>query len=128
MTRTIMIVDDDPGALKLYGKMLKLVDDACDVLTAEDAVSALALREQTLPDLFILDVMMPGISGIELCRHLRARPATAGTPILMLSALGRPETIEEALDAGANDYILKPSSVQQLEEKIYNLLGVTSAV
>jgi DNA-binding response OmpR family regulator len=128
MIRTIMIVDDDPGALKLYGKMLKLVNADFEVLTAEDAVSALALHEQSPPDLFILDVMMPGISGIELCRHLRARPATAGTPILMLSALGRPETIEEALDAGANDYILKPSSVQQLEERINSLLGVTSGV
>jgi DNA-binding response OmpR family regulator len=123
VTKTIMIVDDDPNALKLYDALLRRSGEL-EVIAAQDAAVALRLRTETLPDLFIIDVLMPGVNGIELCRHLRNHSATAHTPILILSALGRPETIAEALQAGANDFVIKPSTRDELEAKIHSLLGV----
>lgn len=123
MTKTIMIVDDDPNALKLYDALLRRSGEF-EVVAAQDAAAALRLRTETLPDLFIIDVLMPGVNGIELCRHLRNHSATAHTPILILSALGRPETIAEALQAGANDFVVKPSTRDELEAKLHSLLGV----
>ena len=91
MKKIILVVDDEIGALTLIGIMLER--GGFSVLKAKDAKSALNVLDQNTPDLIILDVMMPGMDGIELCRVIRERQDTGGTPVLILSARGDAESI-----------------------------------
>ena len=116
----ILMVDDDPEVLFLYGKFFEL--GGFGVLKAENGFMALDLLDEAIPDIFILDVMMPGMTGIEFCQRIRARPDTADTPVLMLSAWGDDQTIQQAYDAGANDYLVKPIEPLELEAKVESLL------
>jgi DNA-binding response OmpR family regulator len=118
--RRILIVDDEIGALTLIGIMLER--GGFEVLKAKDADSALAVLDQESPDMIILDVMMPGTDGIELCRIIRGRPKTAGTPILILSARGDAESVMRGMDAGANDYLPKPILHHDLVAKVKKML------
>ena len=106
MTRQIMVVDDDFGMLRLLDKILQRSEFA--VLKADHAHAALEMLEQTTPDLFILDVMMPGMNGFECCRQIRARPQTAQTPVIFLSVLTDPVSVQDGLEAGADKYLTKP--------------------
>ncbi len=122
MTR-VLVVDDEVGALTLIGIMLER--GGFEVLKARDAYAALDLLKTVVPDLIILDVMMPGMDGIELCSCIRAMPATQDTPMLILSARGDPESIERGMAAGANDYLQKPILHHDLISKIHELIGDT---
>ena len=120
MSYRILVVDDEVGALTLIGIMLER--GGFEVLKAQDAYAALDLLKADTPDLIILDVMMPGMDGIELCRRLRAARATAKTPILILSARGDAEAIHQGMDAGADDYLLKPILHHDLITKVGGML------
>lgn len=117
----ILVVDDEIGALTLIGIMLER--GGFEVLKAKDAHAALNLLEQETPDLIILDVMMPGMDGIELCRSIRAREATADTPLLMLSARGDADSVMRGMEAGATDYLPKPILHHDLVAKVQKMLG-----
>jgi len=117
---TIMVVDDEVGALTLIGIMLER--GGFSVMKSGDAFSALNTLASSVPDMFILDVMMPGMDGIELCRKIRALPACQTTPILILSARGDNEAREQGLDAGANSYLSKPILHHDLIIKVKELL------
>jgi DNA-binding response OmpR family regulator len=121
MTPSIMMVDDDPGVLKLYGLFFEL--NGYRLLKARDGRSGLVMLDHETPDLFILDVMMPEMSGIEFCQHVRARPETAHVPVLMLSAWGDQKIVDEAFAAGATGYLSKPMEPKELEAKVRELLG-----
>lgn len=123
MTKSIMIVDDSPETLSLYGIMLER--RGYRVLKALDGASALQILEDSVPDLFILDVMMPEINGIELCQRIRALPQHEQTPVIFLSAYSDTEIVEKTFAAGANDFVRKPIDVQDLEAKIHKMLGLT---
>ncbi|MBN1286464.1 MAG: response regulator [Anaerolineae bacterium] len=120
----ILVVDDEIGALTLIGIMLER--GGFEVLKAKDAHAALNLLEQETPDLIILDVMMPGMDGIELCRSIRARTATANTPLLMLSARGDADSVMRGMEAGATDYLPKPILHHDLVAKVQKMLGQES--
>ena len=120
MTRQIMVVDDEVGALTLIKIMLER--GGFSVSKARDAYAALDLLKEETPDLIILDVMMPGMDGIALCRELRGSPATAKTPILILSARGDAQTVQSGMNAGANDYLSKPILHHDLITKIHTML------
>jgi two-component system response regulator MtrA len=122
MSKRILVVDDEVGALTLIGIMLER--GGFDVLKARDAFTALDLLKNETPDLMILDVMMPGMDGIELCRQIRATPANTKTPVLILSARGDPEAVREGMEAGANDYLSKPILHHDLITKIRDMLGI----
>ena len=124
MTDVILIVDDEIGALTLIGIMLER--GGFEVIKARNAGEALMLLDETTPDLIILDVMMPGMDGIELCAVIRERPATGETPILILSARGDAESIIRGMEAGANDYIPKPILHHDLVSKVRSMLGQTA--
>ena len=83
----ILVVDDDPAALRLTGYIFHRAD--YEVHVAANGAEGLSKVEEVKPDLIILDVMMPDMSGLEVCEHLRAKPATARLPIIMLSARGQ---------------------------------------
>ena len=121
MKRHILVVDDEIGALTLIGIMLER--GGFDVIKARDAHAALDILEDTNPDLIILDVMMPGMNGIDLCQAIRQRESTTKTPVLILSARGDAESIIRGIDAGANDYLPKPILHHDLVSKVRSMLG-----
>lgn len=121
MKKTVLVVDDELGALTLIGIMLER--GGFNVLKAQDATLALALLDQGTPDLIILDVMMPGMNGIDLCREIRKRPQTRTTPVVILSARGDAESVMQGMEAGANDYLPKPILHHDLVAKVRAILA-----
>ena len=122
MAKQIMVVDDDAGALVLVDIMLRR--GGFIVLKAHGALAALDMLEETTPDLFILDLMMPGMNGIELCRQIRARLQTSRTPVIILSAHCEAQNVEKGFEAGANDYLSKPILHHDLVTKVRSMLDL----
>jgi adenylate cyclase len=116
----VLAVDDEPANLALLRKLL--THQGYDVVEAVDGRSALAAVVSAEPDLVCLDVMMPGIDGIEVCQRLRREPEHAGLPILLLTALNRPEDKARGLEAGANDFLTKPFDEIELAARLRSLL------
>jgi adenylate cyclase len=116
----ILAVDDEPATLALLRKLLKHQD--YDVVEAVDGRSALSAITEHEPDLVCLDVMMPALDGIEVCQRLRRQPEHAGLPILLLTALERPEDKARGLEAGANDFLSKPFDESELSARLRSLL------
>lgn len=118
MTRPILIVEDDPDiAESLRYNFEREGLPVVTALTGEAGLSA-ALNEKESPSLIILDLMLPGMSGTELCRRLRREPATRRTPIIMLTARSGESDRVAGLDLGADDYITKPFSVRELLARV----------
>jgi len=124
MKKHILVVDDEIGALTLIGIMLER--GGFNVLKAKDADSALAVLDQNTPDMIILDVMMPGMDGIELASVVRKRDDTEFTPILILSARGDADSVMRGMEAGANDYLPKPILHHDLVAKVRTMLAETA--
>jgi DNA-binding response OmpR family regulator len=120
--KRILVVDDEIGALTLIGIMLER--GGFEVLKAKDADQALSVLELETPDLIILDVMMPGMDGIELCRVLRDRTDTKELPVLILSARGDAKSVMSGMDAGASDYLPKPILHHDLVAKVRRMLNL----
>jgi DNA-binding response OmpR family regulator len=123
--KRILVVDDEIGALTLIGIMLER--GGFQVLKAQNADAALETLESETPDLFILDVMMPGMNGIELCQLLRQRDDTKDIPILILSARGDAKSVIQGIEAGATDYLLKPIFHHNLVAKVRSVMGLEAA-
>lgn len=124
MTAKILVVEDDGSINMLVRYNLEAAGFVVDVVeTGEDA--EIAVRE-TQPDLMVLDWMLPGLSGIELCRRLRAGRQTRGLPILMLTARGEEGDRIRGLTTGADDYVTKPFSPAELTARIKALLRRSS--
>jgi DNA-binding response OmpR family regulator len=122
MTHSIMLVDDDRDLRFLLGVALKRA--GYTVHEARDGEHALVKLETIVPDLFIIDVMMPGIDGFELCEQLRAKEETAQHPILLLSARTDTASMMRGLESGANLYLHKPIETDNLLERIGQFLTV----
>lgn len=123
----ILIVDDDPAIHKLITK--KLPPDDYLLESVFDAPSAIEEVARLLPDLVILDLMMPKISGIEVCRSIKTNPITKDTLVLILSAKESQADRIQGLDTGADDYISKPFHLSSLVRKIeYMLTKKTTAL
>jgi DNA-binding response OmpR family regulator len=105
---TILIVDDEPPILDLV--RFTLEDADVRVVEASDGAEALLLARQIKPDLVLLDVQMPRLDGLEVCRQLRLEPALARTPIVMLTAAGQEADRARGREAGADEYLTKPFS------------------
>lgn len=116
----ILVADDEPNQLELL--TYNLVQADYDVIRAEDGQQALDMIEEHRPDLAIIDWMMPQMSGIDVCRTLRARPETKRLPIIILSARGEEGDRTLGLDIGADDYISKPFSPREMISRVRALL------
>jgi two-component system phosphate regulon response regulator PhoB len=116
----VLVVDDEPDAVELVAFNLKKA--GFEVATAEDGVEALDKAKEALPDLIVLDVMLPQIDGLEVCRNLRRDAKTAAVPILMLTAKGSEVDRVLGLELGADDYVTKPFSPRELILRIKKLL------
>lgn len=115
MTRPlVLIADDDPDIRMLV--RLRLERSGYTVVAASDGPEALALASDCLPDLAILDVTMPGLTGMEVTRALRER--NAALPVILLTARARDADVAEGADAGADAYVTKPFSPQELESRV----------
>lgn len=117
----IMVVDDEAQMLALID--LALRRHGFTVLKVASAELALHLTKSMKPSLFILDILMPGMNGLELCNRLRGNPHTAEIPIIMLSALDTPQSRRQASDNGANAYISKNNLTDELVFMILDLLN-----
>jgi len=122
---TILVVEDDPDIRHLVS--YKLTRDGFEVVEAADGPAALRAAVQNPPDLVLLDVRMPRMSGIEVCRELRAGPLGARVPIIMLTARARPQDLEQGYAAGATEYIVKPFSPRDLEARVAAALARVSS-
>ena len=118
---TVLVVDDDPTVSDVVRRYLERA--GFGVLLAGDGQSALDLAEKTRPDLVILDLMLPGIDGLEVCRRLRATDEQ--TPIIMLTALGEEVDRVLGLQLGADDYLTKPFSPRELVLRVQSVLRRT---
>ena len=120
MTHSVLIADDEPNIVISLEFLMRR--EGYDVRIARDGQEALDQVAQAVPDLILLDVMMPRKTGFEVCEALRANPAHDGIRILMLTAKGRETDIAKGLALGANAYMTKPFSTQELKLKVASLL------
>ena len=117
----ILVADDDLDIRDLVA--FKLEQAGFDVTAVDNGLSALTSARETPPDLVVLDVMMPGMSGIEVCRELRGDQVTAGLPIILLTARAQEGDVEVGFGAGADDYIVKPFSPRELVKRVEAVLA-----
>lgn len=117
----ILIADDNPQGVELLEAYLSALD--CDLATATDGEDTLRKVESFKPDLILLDVMMPKISGFEVCKRLKAKPATQDIVVLMVTALDQPHDIDKAVEAGTQDFLTKPINKTDLLARIRSALA-----
>jgi len=121
MNKKILVADDEPNIVISLEYLLKR--EGYTVLLARDGQQALDTIIRERPDLVLLDVMMPGKSGFEVCQAVRASEDLQGTKILMLTAKGRDTDVAKGTALGADDYMTKPFSTRELVEKVARILG-----
>jgi two-component system, cell cycle response regulator len=120
MTARILVVDDIPANVKLLEA--RLLAEYFEVLTADNGVDALAICDSSQVDLILLDIMMPGMDGFEVCERLKANPKVAHIPVVMVTALDQPADRVRGLKAGADDFLTKPVNDLQLISRVKSLL------
>ncbi|MHB1294402.1 MAG: response regulator transcription factor [Anaerolineae bacterium] len=124
MSQLVLVVDDDEAVAEMIERSLHR--GGIDVMVAHRGADALQMARQKQPTLVVLDIMMPGMSGIEVCRHMRANPEMRQMPILFLTAKGEITDKIEGFEAGADDYITKPFDLRELELRVKALIRRTT--
>ena len=119
-TPTVLIVDDDRPSLELLQAYLEDVD--CVTAGARDGIEALKVIGQKKPDLVLLDIMMPKMSGFEVCRRIKNDPKTKDIPVIMITALNEFGDIERGIDSGTDDFISKPVNKLELVTRVKIML------
>ncbi|HEV3295042.1 MAG TPA: response regulator [Streptosporangiaceae bacterium] len=118
---TVLVVDDDPDVCDLV--RYKLEQSGFDVRRASDGDQALREVAAEVPDLVLLDIMMPGMSGLEVLEHWRANGATEKLPVIMLTAKAQENDVERGFELGADDYVIKPFSPRELARRVTAVLS-----
>ena len=119
-TATLLLVDDNEQNLELMQAFLEELP--CKLLTASDGVEAMEMIDRHTPDLLILDVMMPRMSGFEVCQKVKSQPSTRDIVIIMVTALNEVSDYERAVECGTNDFITKPVNKLELVTRVRTLL------
>ena len=122
MSKTIMLVDDEPHVLEVL--RVTLEDLGFRLIEAQDGPSALALAKRESPDLVVLDVMLPSMSGLEVCRSLKGSDETGNTPVILLTARSGEDDENAGREAGADRYLTKPFSPLTLLTEVVKLLKI----
>ena len=120
MSQVILVVDDDEDVAETIERLLRR--SGYEVVVAYRGADAVALARDRKPALAILDIVMPGMTGLEVCRHLRSSPETEEIPILFLTARGEIDDKLEGFEAGGDDYISKPFDMRELQARVKALL------
>ena len=121
MGKKILIADDEPNIVVSLEFLMK--QSGYDVRVATNGEDALRAVQEFVPDLILLDVMMPRLSGYDVCQKVRENPAWAGVKIIMLSAKGRDVEVNKGLAVGADAYVTKPFSTKDLIATVREMLG-----
>ncbi len=120
----LLIAEDEPNNIRI---LMGLFEDDFEVIIAMDGLQALGRAQSARPDLILLDVMMPGMDGYEVCRHLKADPDTADIPVIFLTGLGDERAETEGLNAGAVDYVTKPIKPLIVRKRVSNHIAFKKA-
>ena len=120
LKKQILIIEDEPDIQELLS--FNLDNNGYKVYTASNGEKGLEIARKEHPDLILLDLMLPGIHGLDVCRIIKSDQETSGISIIMLTALGQEEDIIKGLETGAEDYVTKPFSLQVLEARIKTVL------
>jgi len=118
----VLIVDDNPQNAELLQAYLEPM--SYDILIAADGLEALEKIETFVPDIILLDIMMPRMSGFEVCKRIKKNPKTADIPVVMVTALNELGDIERGVDCGADDFLSKPINKLELVTRVKSLLRV----
>ncbi len=118
--KKLLLVDDSHTILMIEKTILK--GEPYTLITANDGQQAVDKALAEMPDLILMDVVMPKKTGFEACRELRSLEATKGIPIILVTTRGEPVNVETGFEAGCNDYVTKPLNKQELLEKVRNYL------
>jgi len=121
MSKKVLVCDDEPYIVESVSYVVKKA--GFEVLVAEDGQEALEAGRREKPDLIFLDIMMPKLTGYEVCRQLKDDPDTRGAYIVMLTARGQEEDERKALEMGADEFMTKPFSPRKMRAKLVELLG-----
>ncbi len=121
MTKTVLIVDDEPNIVVSLEFLME--QEGYEVRVAHDGNEALSAVAECKPDLVLLDVMLPGKSGYEVCQTIRANPELKGTKVVMLTAKSRDLEVTKGMALGADAYVTKPFSTRELLAQVRQLLG-----
>ena len=120
MAKKVLVCDDEPYIVESVSYVVRKA--GFEVVTAEDGEEALAAARREKPDLIFLDIMMPRMSGYEVCRAIKEDAATRGAYVVMLTARGQEEDEKRALDMGADEFMTKPFSPRKLRAKVLQVL------
>ncbi len=121
MTKKVLVCDDEPYIVESVSYVVRKA--GYEVVMAEDGMDALTMARQERPDLIFLDIMMPRLSGQEVCRQLKQDPDTKGAYIVMLTARGQEEDERRAMEMGADEFMTKPFSPRKMRAKLQEVLG-----
>jgi DNA-binding response OmpR family regulator len=121
MNKDILVVDDEPAIARMVKMSLSV--EGYQVRTASSGFDALEQVEDRRPDLIVLDIMMPGMNGYEVCMELKNHPQNKGIKVIFLTALGNPGDAQRGFAAGGDDYIIKPFDPDELLDKVKEILG-----
>ncbi|HET9233349.1 MAG TPA: response regulator [Candidatus Eisenbacteria bacterium] len=121
MAKKVLVCDDEPYIVESVSYVVRKA--GYEVVVAEDGLEALNAVKREKPDLVFLDIMMPKISGYEVCRQLKEDPATKSAYVVMLTARGQEEDERRALEMGADEFMTKPFSPRKMRAKLDEILG-----
>ncbi|NOY97901.1 MAG: response regulator [Chloroflexi bacterium] len=119
--RTVIVVEDEPDAAEMFAEMMRV--SGYRVLKTYSSTPAIAMIANEKPDVVILDVMMPDVSGLEVLRFMRREPELTGIPVIVVSAKSMPSDIKTGLDAGASLYLTKPVGFIDLKQAVEQVVA-----
>ncbi len=122
--KTVMIIEDEADAAELFSEMMRI--NGFRVIKMFSSAPAIPIIAQEKPDVILLDVMMPDISGLEVLRYIRREPDLSSIPVIILSAKSMPGDIKTGLEAGASMYLTKPVGFQDLKQAVEKVLNLSS--
>jgi two-component system cell cycle response regulator DivK len=121
MNKTILIIEDNPSNLKLATTVLERAGYL--VLSTDSAANAIVMAQAQLPQLILMDIQLPGMSGLEATRHLKSQAATSSIPIIALTAFAMKGDEERIIEAGCDGYIAKPFDYKELLSRVAEIIG-----
>lgn len=124
--KTVMIIEDEADAAELFSEMMRI--NGFRVIKMFSSAPAIPIISQERPDVILLDVMMPDISGLEVLRYIRREPELSSIPVIILSAKSMPSDIKTGMEAGASMYLTKPVGFQDLKQAVEKVLRESSSM